>query len=91
MVDPLYTLTVLVCSAICMRLITYRRAGARFRPGVSLCAYLLALCTGCQALGIVAGLYRAEHLSPWMLGVLLVLLVLLLQARGNLARVLRLH
>ncbi|MBD4516661.1 phage holin family protein, partial [Xanthomonas citri pv. citri] len=56
-----------------------------------LCAYLLALCTGCQALGIVAGLYRAEHLSPWMLGVLLVLLVLLLQARGNLARVLRLH
>ncbi|MCC0524841.1 phage holin family protein, partial [Pseudomonas aeruginosa] len=28
---------------------------------------------------------------PWMLGVLLVLLVLLLQARGNLARVLRLH
>lgn len=91
MVDPLSTLTVLVCSAICMRLITYRRAGARFRPGVSLCAYLLALCTGCQALGIVAGLYRAEHLSPWMLGVLLVLLVLLLQARGNLARVLRLH
>ena len=49
-------------------LITYRRAGARFRPGVSPCAYLLALCTGCQALGIVAGLYRAEHLSPWMLG-----------------------
>ena len=46
MVDPLSTLTVLVCSAICMRLITYRRAGARFRPGVSLCAYLLALCTG---------------------------------------------
>ncbi|MBH9377740.1 phage holin family protein [Pseudomonas aeruginosa] len=91
MVDPLSTLTVLVCSAICMRLITYRRAGARFRPGVSLCAYLLALCTGCQALGIVAGLYRAEHLSPWMRGVLLVLLVLLLQARGNLARVLRLH
>lgn len=91
MVDPLSTLTVLVCSAICMRLITYRRAGARFRPGVSLCAYLLALCTGCQALGILAGLYRAEHLSPWMLGVLLVLLVLLLQARGNLARVLRLY
>ncbi|MBN0210653.1 phage holin family protein, partial [Pseudomonas aeruginosa] len=26
MVDPLSTLTVLVCSAICMRLITYRRA-----------------------------------------------------------------
>lgn len=90
MVDPLSTLTVLVCSAICMRLITYRRAGA-FPPRRFLCAYLLALCTGCQALGIVAGLYRAEHLSPWMLGVLLVLLVLLLQARGNLARVLRLH
>lgn len=34
MVDPLSTLTVLVCSAICMRLITYRRAGA-FPPGVS--------------------------------------------------------
>ncbi|VTS21357.1 Protein of uncharacterised function (DUF754) [Streptococcus dysgalactiae subsp. equisimilis] len=44
-----------------------------------------------QALGILAGLYRAEHLSPWMLGVLLVLLILLLQARGNLARVLRLY
>ncbi len=32
MVDPLSTLTVLVCSAICMRLITYRRAGALSAP-----------------------------------------------------------
>lgn len=78
MVDPLSTLIVLVCSAICMRLIIYRRADTHFCPGVSLYAYLLTLYTGCQALGIVAGLYCTEHLSPWAFGVLLMLLALLL-------------
>ena len=80
MVEPLSTLTVLVCSAICMRLITYRRAGA-FPPRrfpVRLPAGVVHRLPGA---GNSGGLYRAEHLSPWMLGVLLVLLVLLLQAQ----------
>ncbi|MBB4817526.1 hypothetical protein HNP29_000883 [Pseudomonas alcaligenes] len=88
--DPLATSTLVVCAAICFRLLIYRRRGSRFRPGVSLCAYLLALCTGCQALTIALGRYQGEHLSPWMLGVLLILLFLVLRARGNLARILHL-
>lgn len=88
--DPLATVTLFVCSAICLRLITYRRRGSRFRPGVSLCAYLTALCTGSQALSILIDDYPGGQLSPWMLGLLLILLVLIFRARGNLAGLLRL-
>lgn len=88
---PLSTLTVLVYSAIYVHLITYHHAGARPHPGISLYTYLLALYTDYQALGVVAGLYHVEYLSPWIFGALLMLLILLLQACGNLMRVLRLH
>ena len=55
-------------------------------PG--LCAWLLIVCTGGQALHILL-VGAAAHASPWQLGVLAVLAVLTYRARGNVARILR--
>lgn len=89
--DPIALLTLLACASICLRLITYRRSpGARYRPWVSACAWLLIVCSGGQAIHIALGHAVPGETTPWQLGILLVLAALLLAARGNLARVLRL-
>jgi hypothetical protein len=89
--DPVALLTLLACASICLRLITYRRSpGARYRPWVSACAWLLIVCSGGQAIHIALGHAVPGETTPWQLGILLVLAALLLAARGNLARVLRL-
>lgn len=82
-------LTLIACVAICTRLITYQRGpDAAHRIGVGLCAWLLIVCTGGQAIHIaLAG--AAARTSPWQLGVLVVLAVLTYRARGNVARILR--
>ncbi|UOF16465.1 phage holin family protein [Lysobacter capsici] len=82
-------LTLIACVAICARLITYQRGpDASHRVGVGLCAWLLIVCTGGQAIHItLAG--ASAHASPWQLGVLAVLAVLTYRARGNVARILR--
>lgn len=82
-------LTLIGCVAICARLLTYQRgADATHRLGVGLCAWLLIVCTGGQAIHIVL-FGAAAHASPWQLGVLAVLAVLTYRARGNVARILR--
>ena len=89
--DPIELLTLLACASICLRLITYRRSpDARYRPWVSACAWLLIVCSGGQAIHIALGHAPHGETTPWQLGILLVLAALLLAARGNLARVLRL-
>ncbi len=75
--------------AICVRLITYRaHTGATHRPGASLVAWVLIASTGGQALQILLYGPRA-HVSPWQLGLLLVVLLLTFQSKGNVARILR--
>jgi len=82
-------LTLIACAAICVRLLTYQRGpDTTHRIGVGLCAWLLIVCTGGQALHI-ALIGAAAHTSPWQLGVLAVLAVLTYRARGNVARILR--
>jgi len=83
------TLTLIACIAICVRLLSYRRGpDTTHRVGVGLCAWLLIVCTGGQALHILL-VGAAAHTSPWQLGVLAVLAVLTYRARGNVARILR--
>ena len=89
MADPLTMMTAAVCMAICVRIVAFRRAGYRYRIGVSVLAYLLAVSSGCQALAAVLGLYTAN--SPFMLLILLVLCALVYRARGNVASILRLE
>ncbi|VVP33729.1 hypothetical protein PS880_04473 [Pseudomonas fluorescens] len=93
MVDPWTLLAGAFCGAICYRIATYRRDGARYRAGVSCLAYLLAVATGCEWLTVMLAVLLAKPVtavSPFILVELLVLLILVYRARGNVARVLRL-
>ncbi len=82
-------LTLIACVAICVRLLSYRRGpDTTHRIGVGLCAWLLIVCTGGQAIHILL-VGAAAQVSPWQLGVLAVLAVLTYRARGNVARILR--
>lgn len=87
MADPLTMMTAAVCMAICVRIVAFRRAGYRYRVGVSVLAYALAASTGCEALAALLGLYPAN--SPFMLLILLVLCALVFRAQGNVARIVR--
>ncbi|SDS25792.1 Putative 3TM holin, Phage_holin_3 [Halopseudomonas litoralis] len=81
-----------VCGAICWRIASYRRRGARYRPGVAVCAYLLAVGSGCYSLSVLLAMLLGKHaqgVSPFLLIVLTVLMVLVCRARGNVAAVLR--
>lgn len=87
MANPITVMTAVVCLAICVRIVTFRRQDSRYRVGVSLAAYALAASTGCEALSALLGLYPAN--SPFMLLILLVLCVLVFRARGNVASIVR--
>lgn len=92
MVDPWTLIAGALCGAICLRIAAYRRDGARYRAGVSWLAYLLAVGTGCESLQITLATLMAKPaptVSPFLLMVLVVLLVLVYRARGNVARILR--
>jgi hypothetical protein len=86
----LLALLLLATNAItCVRLLLYRRAGARYRPLVSAAAWLLIASTGSTALGVVLGLYPATDIHAGDLGISIVLCALSLAARGNVAAILR--
>jgi hypothetical protein len=92
-VDPWTLLAGALCGAICWRIATYRRDGARYRAGVSCLAYILAAATGCEWLTVMMAVLLAKPVtavSPFILVVLFVLTVLVYRAHGNVARVLRL-
>ena len=92
MVDPWTLIAAALCGAICYRIAIYRRDGARYRAGVSWLAYLLAVGTGCESLLITLSVMFAKPVpavSPFLLMVLIVLVVLVYRARGNVARILR--
>ena len=88
--DHLLALLLFAANLItCLRLLLYRRAGARYRPLVSVAAWLLIASTGSTALAIALGQYPPQHIHIGDLGVSLVLCVLSLTARGNVAAILR--
>lgn len=82
----LTTITVLANVATAGRLLTYRRGDSRYRPGMSLLAYLLIVCSGGQAIDIVVN--QAE-VSGWETGFAVVLAMLVLRARGNVSCIVR--
>ncbi|MCY1312553.1 putative 3TM holin [compost metagenome] len=92
MVDPWTLAAASICSAICVRIATFRRGPLRYRFGVSLLAYMLCVGTGCYALTVALDVLRgheAASVSPWLLIILGVVLVLVYRAKGNVARVLQ--
>lgn len=92
MVDLWTLIAGALCGAICLRIAGYRRDGARYRAGVSWLAYMLAVGTGCESLLITLSVMMSKPVptvSPFLLMVLIVLLVLVYRAQGNVARILR--
>lgn len=86
----LFAVIVFAANAItCARLLAYRRSGARYRPTVSLAAWVLIVSTGSNALSLLLGLYPAGHIHLGGLGIAVVLCVLSLSANGNVAAILR--
>lgn len=85
---------VLSCAVTFLRIITWQPEGERFRIGMGLCAYALAACTGCFVLTAVLHLLSGasvDPVSPWLALVLAWLAVLVVLARGNVARIVQLN
>ena len=81
--------TFCLCTAVFVRLFTYRRRGARFRLGMSCMATLLMGSSGSAMLQIVLGDLRLP-VQSWSLVLLLAVFTLaLIRSRGNLAGVMR--
>ncbi|EQM71117.1 hypothetical protein L682_31550 [Aquipseudomonas alcaligenes OT 69] len=94
MADLWTLLAALSCAAIFIRIITWRHAGERYRFWIGLCAYALAVCTGCFALTVLLEFLAAkpiEPVSPWLALVLVWLSVLVWLARGNVARIVQVN
>ncbi|WP_241065509.1 phage holin family protein [Achromobacter insuavis] len=77
-------LFVLANFATALRLACYQRRGARYRLGMSVVAYLMVVLTGGQALDVLA---RQGSVTPWQLGLALLLAFLVFRARGNVANI----
>lgn len=79
-------LAVIAALVIIIRILTFRRRGSRYRPGVSLVAWILVAINTWLAVRILA----AGHLDAWWLALLLIVIAVgLLRANGNLAHLLR--
>lgn len=75
----------IACILICVRLLMFRRAGRRYRFGVSLLAWLLIASSGSAALDIL--LHGAARITWGEAGIAGVLCVLTFIARGNVAHI----
>lgn len=72
--------------ATAARLICYQRHGSRYRPVMSVLAYLLIVCAGGQVIDV---LVNHSAVSIWQAGMSVVVAALVLRSRGNVACVVR--
>lgn len=85
--DAIVALVAVVANIITAgRLICYRRGCSRYRPAMSLLAYGLIVCSGGYAIDVAV---NSSPVSPWGAGISVILSVLALRARGNVAAILR--
>ena len=92
MIDLSTLIAAMLCSAICWRVATFRRQGARYRFGMSVCAYLLAVDTGGYSLTVALAPLTGRSVEPvsqFLLIVFVILAVMVWRSRGNVAAVLR--
>ncbi|MEW6166066.1 MAG: phage holin family protein [Pseudomonadota bacterium] len=77
------TLYAIVCAAICLRVVFFRRCGGSHRPLAALIAYVIAAASGTEALRACLGQIH----DPGVAAIALqsVLLLALVASRGNVA------
>lgn len=63
MVDLWTLAAAAICGAISFRIAFYQRQGARYRAGVSWCAYALAAATGCEWLSVMLAILLAKPIT----------------------------
>lgn len=79
-----------VSAAICVRLFCFKwQHDARYRFGVTSAAYFLMLCSGSVALMLLMGNQAAAQIFD--AGIYVVVLLLMLASRGNLAKILEIR
>ena len=82
-------LPLLVSAACCLRLLAYRRRGARFRRHISALAYLLILLTGGLSLALLTGQIAAADIHPLCFLALCMLTAATWYTGGNVAHLIR--
>lgn len=79
-----------ISAAICARLFCYRwTVDSRYRIGVTSVAYFLMLCSGAVSILLVMGNQAAAQIFD--AGIYGVVLILMLAAKGNLAKILEIR
>lgn len=79
-----------VSAAICIRLFCYKwPSDARYRMGVTAAAYFLMLCSGAVSILLLMGNQAAAQVFD--AGIYAVVLMLMIAARGNLAKILEIR
>tara|TARA_R110002167_G_scaffold98718_9_gene259412 strand:+ start:3796 stop:4083 length:288 start_codon:yes stop_codon:yes gene_type:complete len=79
-------LTLFCTLTICLRLLLYRRAGARFKRHYALLAWLIIAASGGLGLSILVGAVALCNLSPWVVFAVIYLAVAVHLSRGNVAQ-----
>ena len=83
--DPAAVANAVICSAIVLMLMFYRRDGARHRPAISWLAYIAVLVYASVPFRFLFGLY---HESNWLVVLANILIcAAVLAVRGNVARI----
>lgn len=74
-----------------VRLMCYRRKGAKYRLGMSVIAYLMVVFTGGQGLDVLIRQGQLGNwvgcVSLWQLGIAVLLAILVFRAHGNVAAI----
>lgn len=83
--DTLTVIDVAICAVIVLRLVFYRRRGARYRPVASMVAYLIAVAASWVPILAIAGYLPPPELASVVLHG--VLAAALLAARGNVVKI----
>ena len=82
--DPTATINALLCAGVVITLMFYRRGDSRHRPWISRLAWLITVTYSAVPLAYLCGIY--PHSSWATIAANIMILVVLLSVRGNVAR-----
>ncbi len=88
LIDFWTLVTAVICGAISLRIVCWKRNGEQYKLAQSLAAWLMAACTGAYSLQVALyTLYarQVDPVSPMLVTILLVVMVQVYRARGNVA------
>lgn len=89
MANVLTWITFALCMTTFVRMFTYKRKGAEFHRGVSVCATIVMMASVVAAVEIVTGQFKVQPAAWPMIVMQGVLVIGLLRTKGNLAPLLR--